>query len=165
MNKLAYFRLMGLNKIAAEEDSKNKKLQSNNKAGTGKVTTKNWQTGSNRKRTGKFYSQLLGPGTSTLSTALLMALIGAAVSQNRTVGAVGGATAGLYGAGLANLAGTVAGMINGNRQPKDQNEYNANTSSTLKNYFIPGVAAYNSFRTGATNDEQNALITENTPAV
>ena len=109
-----------------------------------------------------FWSQSFGPATSTLLAGLAGAGLGAGVggglgaalgfdgSRTRSagigagMGAVTGAMTGLSTAGIAGLVAAIKAAVDRRRTKEEQKAY-AN-SPTTKEWLIPGVGAYNSWK-------------------
>lgn len=93
-------------------------------------------------------SEQLGPGASTLASALLLGIAGAGIgalvggADGATAGGILGGFAGLGGATLANAIGSTYGMAS--KRYTDAEQQAADQDNSLAaNWFVPGVAAYN----------------------
>lgn len=94
-------------------------------------------------------SQGLGPATSMLMSTLLGAGIGAGVGAftgEPEAGALIGGGTGAGVASLANLLGTIGAGLSTTRTDKDQ-EATSGAGQKILNYTVPGVAAYDYFKT------------------
>lgn len=87
MNKYAYFKMMGLNKVAAE-DTKTEEDKKNKKEQKAKNKAENQASKSERRRAGKWHSERLGGGTSILTSGLLGALIGGGIEKGMKIPAL-----------------------------------------------------------------------------
>ena len=151
MKKEAYFKMMGLTKLAAEEEEDRKARKAEEKA---QRKEDDETSKSERRRHGKWHSEVLGVGTASAIPAGIGALLGGATGNPEA--AKLGAIIGL----LPQAIGALAGNIAGPRTLAHQQRYNKSTGQTIGNWLVPGMAAFNATRTYLTNDEQKAVLQE-----
>lgn len=108
----------------------------------------------------RLWSQLIGPTTSTALTTGIGAAIGHAVDKED--GALLGGLAGLGTAGVANVLAGIIAAIRRRRTPEEQRAYaNSGIGTGAAEYLVPGVAAYNHFKTvGAAMGKDKELKLE-----
>lgn len=111
------------------------------------------------RRTGKQYSQLLGPLTSTIGTTIGGSIIGGIAGGPE--GAAIGGTIGLYGGSAANAVAYLVGALRRARTAKQQAQVDNKAGRTALHYAVPGMAAYDKAARTQSNKAQLAQQAQN----